>query len=90
MAIASLSYDPATDREMYPGTIPMNAAAKSAADAFAISPVNLPVSLFPLDQGTYSSHVGSPCCETCESRSEHDTDVPDVYWHIDPSEEIPD
>ena len=32
MAIPSLSYDPATDLEMYPGAIPMNAAASNPND----------------------------------------------------------
>lgn len=41
MAIASLSYDPATEREMYPGTIPIKAAASRLADGDAISAVNL-------------------------------------------------
>lgn len=31
MAIPSLSYDPATDLEIYPGTIEMNAAATRPA-----------------------------------------------------------
>lgn len=34
IAIPSLSYDPATDREMYPGTIAIIAAATSPAPAF--------------------------------------------------------
>lgn len=33
MAMASLSYDPATEREMYPGAIPMKAAARRPADS---------------------------------------------------------
>ncbi len=41
MAIASLSYEPATEREMYPGTMPMKAAARRPALASFISFVNL-------------------------------------------------
>lgn len=39
--MASLSYEPATDREMYPGTIPMNAAASRPAEGVDISLVKL-------------------------------------------------
>jgi hypothetical protein len=90
IAIASLSYDPATDREMYPGTIPMNAAASSAAEGVAISSVNLIISLPPLVLYQASdSHVCRPCCQACKAGGQHDTDITDIDGHIDPAQEVP-
>ena len=40
-------------------------------------------------RATGSLHVCGPGGQTGEPGSEHDTDIPDVYWHVDPSEEIP-
>jgi hypothetical protein len=37
-----------------------------------------------------SSHIRRPCRQTREPRRQHDTDISDVYWHVDPSKEVPD
>jgi hypothetical protein len=54
IAMASLSYDPATDREIYPGAIPIKAAASNPADGLAISVVNLVPPSAPM---TMQSHA---------------------------------
>ena len=60
----------------------MNAAAKRPADSEAISLVNLFIrcALCGCEVGLHISRNG---CKTGEARSQHDTDISNVDWHVD-------
>lgn len=87
--MASLSYDPATEREMYPGTIPMNAAASRLADGDAISDVKLEMSPSHRDRLRVDSQVGRDRCQSGKGGSEHYTDISNIHRHVDHSQEAP-
>jgi hypothetical protein len=59
MAMPSLSKDPATDRDMYPGTIAMKQAARSPAPWFHSSLVsrNVDMDVRPLKVGARNTHT---------------------------------
>ena len=59
MAIPSLSYDPATEREIYPGTMAIKPAAKSPAPCDHSSFVKryVEIAVSPLKRGAKNTHM---------------------------------
>ena len=97
IAIASLSYEPATEREIYPGTMPMNKAAQSPVPSPPLPSAFLPSSRpsrYVALQGealACAPSIAYPdalSCQTTESRREHDTDVSNVYRKIEIVQDI--